>query len=171
MHQRIWLFLGMTAALQCNCFHAAQAEEKQSFKIYNQFGVSKSPENKIGPLRPSPTLIIRNAKELAAHCDPTRANDMGFQNKCQKELADILKVSSIDWEKQMVVAVKWNGRDQRGPLPPVFFTKLEREKDKLVVHWTLKGEQGDWIPRPLGVALIEKFEGPVSFQSLGQKKK
>src|SRR5262249_19775499 len=52
-------------------------------------------------------VVIRSAEELVAHSGkPDSAKDAAVQKALEAELAKFLNVESIDWKKQMVLAVQ-----------------------------------------------------------------
>jgi hypothetical protein len=63
----------------------------------------------IGPIHFNDTdrqLVIRSAEELAARApDPSQSKDKTVQQQAETDLAQLLKVKAIDWNKHMVIAI------------------------------------------------------------------
>ncbi len=107
-------------------------------------------------------LVIRNVEELAANCNPMKAKDPAFQKEVEVQLAKFLKVGAIDWNKKMVVAVWLHIPPQRAPRPPVDFVSFQVKGGRLTIRWILNGP-GRMYPSPSGIAMIERFAGPILF--------
>jgi hypothetical protein len=100
-------------------------------------------------------VVIRSAEELVALTDKAKsAKDPAVQKEMEAELARLLKVERIDWQKQIVIGVIGEGfesltRDGKGltaTFVPVKETTLRR------------------VPRtPKTLVLIERIEGDVKF--------
>lgn len=147
---------------------SVSADEARDLKVFAKVGFSNS-DSTIGPLRPRPHLVIRSAEELAFNKDPKKGKDPAFQKEVETQLAKLLKVDAIDWNKQMVVAVWYPVEPQRVGLPPVDFVSFKVQGNQLAVSWALKGASGGCSPSPIGVALIERFDGQVLFNSSAKK--
>ena len=155
------------------------ADEPRLLKVVASQGWSNN-HHKIGPLvfdrkstHDKTTLVIRTSAELAAHTpqaikDPKKADDPAFQKDVATELAKLLKVESIDWDKQMVVAV-WDAANTRSPRGEVEVVSLKVQGDTLTVQWRLKGPGADTYPQPRGVALVERHKGKVVFDPPAKK--
>jgi formylglycine-generating enzyme required for sulfatase activity len=109
-------------------------------------------------------VVIRSAEELVAHSTkPEAAKDPAAQKAAEAELAKRLKVESIDWTKQVVLAVQ--GRPSKGEMgvikfdPPLVAGKVLLVGWKQEHHVTRAAYQGP----PTGFALVERFEGEVTF--------
>jgi hypothetical protein len=100
-------------------------------------------------------VVIRNAEELVAlSSKPKVAKDAAVQKQMEAELAKLLKVDAIDWNKQMVVGL--------------ITEKLESLKtDGKVVTATyvpFKEPGGRAVsPTPKVLLLTDRFEGEVKF--------
>ncbi len=88
------------------------------------------------------------------------SKDRALQMKCEAELAKLLKVDTIDWDKQMVVAV-WGFGPNRSS-EKFEFVSFAVKGENLTVGWRNKEGDGDYS-RPKGVALVERFNGKVLF--------
>jgi hypothetical protein len=108
--------------------------------------------------------VFRSAQELAANVNRAKANDPGFQKEVEASIASALKVKSIDWSKQMVVAARIPTLSQRMGLAPVEFTSLKVSGDQLTVSYELRGQISGYCPSPIGFALVERFNGAVVFE-------
>src|SRR5689334_13591706 len=79
-------------------------------------------------------VVIRSAEELVAHSGkPDSAKDPAVQKAAEAELAKFLKVESIDWGKQMVLAVQ--GHPTNGEYGVVKFDPPKSEGKVLLVFW------------------------------------
>jgi sulfatase modifying factor 1 len=109
-------------------------------------------------------VVIRSAQELITYSSkPASAKDPAVQKAIESELAKRLKVDSIDWSKQMVLAVQ--GRPTNGESGAIKFESPKIEGKVLLVFW----KQENRVTRlpyrgpPTGFALVERFEGKVTF--------
>jgi formylglycine-generating enzyme required for sulfatase activity len=111
-------------------------------------------------------VVIRSAQELVAHSGkPDSAKDTAVQKETESELAKLLKVDAIDWNKQMVVAVQ--GHPNHGERGSIKFDPPTIEGKSLVVHWKQENRVGGRAPYrgpPTGFALVERFEGEVTLR-------
>jgi len=90
----------------------------------------------------------------------------GDPDRISVDVAKILKVDSIDWNKQMLIVI--SGGEQPRAGYRVERKKLDIHKYKLTVHWALvepstpaKGKQ---VPTtPTWTILLERFDGDVVF--------
>src|SRR5262245_38858623 len=79
-------------------------------------------------------VVIRSAEELVAHSGKSdSAKDPAVQAAMEADLAKFLKVDSIDWGKQMVLAVQ--GHPSHGEAGTIKFDAPVIEGKVLVVHW------------------------------------
>src|SRR5262245_13803776 len=111
------------------------------------------------------SVVIRSAEELVARSNkPDSAKDSAVQKATEAELVKRLKVESIDWSKQMLLAVQ--GHPSRGEMgvikfdPPVIEGKILLVSWKQENHVTRAAYQGP----PTGFALLERYEGEVNFR-------
>jgi sulfatase modifying factor 1 len=109
-------------------------------------------------------VVIRSARDLVAHSSkPDSAKDPAVQKAMESELAKFLNVETIDWGKQMVLAVR--GHPTNGELGVIKFDPPKSEGKVLLIFWkqehhvTRAPHQGP----PTGFALVERFEGEVTF--------
>ena len=139
------------------------AAEPRELRIYAQQGLNKD-NGSLGPVKPQMREVFRSAQELAANVNRAKANDPGFQKEVEASVASALKVKSIDWSKQMVVAARIPTLPTRGGLAPVEFTALKVSGDQLTVSYELRGQKSGCCPSPIGFALVERFNGSVVFE-------
>ena len=84
---------------------ALRAEEPKTPEVVAGNGTSSPYLVKLK--HPDTGVVIRSAEELVAHsAKPESAKDPAVQKATEAELAKFLKVESIDWSKQMVLAVQ-----------------------------------------------------------------
>jgi hypothetical protein len=113
-------------------------------------------------------LVIRSAEELArAHGVAAKdAKEKRFQTDVTADVAQLLKVKTIDWDKQMLVVVAAGSKPTGGYRVEVRTLSV---KDKtLTVHWKLHnpapgGIVTTAITYPAQMVLVERFDGPVKF--------
>src|SRR5262249_23478156 len=87
------------------------------------------------------SVVIRSADELLAHsAKPDSAKDPAAQKAAEAELAKRLKVESIDWSKQMVLAVQ--GHPTRGSSGAIKFGPPILEGKILVLPWKQENRGG-----------------------------
>src|SRR5262249_1930181 len=109
-------------------------------------------------------VVIRSAEELVAHSGkPDSAKDAAVQKALEAELAKFLNVESIDWKKQMVLAVQ--GHPSNGESGSIKFELPKIEGKVLVVFWKQEHSvtRAPYQGPPMGFALVERFEGEVNF--------
>jgi formylglycine-generating enzyme required for sulfatase activity len=109
-------------------------------------------------------LVIRSAEELVAHSGkPDSAKDPAVQKATEAELAKRLKVESIDWTKQMVLAVR--GRPTQGEFGAIKFDPPVLDGKTLLASWKQENHvyRAVYEGPPTGFALLERFEGDVTF--------
>lgn len=99
--------------------------------------------------------MIRSAEELVALTDKAKsAKDPAVQKEMVAELAKLLKVDAIDWNKQIVLGVIGEGFDSlntNGKVLTVTFIPFKERVGRSVP------------PAPKVLLLIERFEGEVQF--------
>jgi formylglycine-generating enzyme required for sulfatase activity len=135
---------------------------------------SKEPKLIATASAPRPTLVhlkkddtgvaIRSPEELVAHSDkPDAAKDPAVQKAAVAELIKLLKVEGIDWDKQMVLAVR--GHPGPGELSVIVFDPPVAAGAELLVGWRQDGRAARAVYRdqPTGFALVDRFEGQVRF--------
>lgn len=106
-------------------------------------------------------IVIRSAEELFANSkkDPTSKKDPATPKAMEAELAKFLKVDSIDWDKQMIVAV--NGHKVGSG--SIKFESLKTQDKVLTVTWKLEERPALGFSIPAGLVLAERFDGEVKF--------
>ena len=87
-------------------------------------------------------------------------------DKASADVAKMLKVDKIDWEKQMLIII--SGGTQRTGGYSVEATSLEVKSGNLIVHWKLNSPPpGSFVTQaltnPAQTILVERFAGEVSF--------
>ena len=107
-------------------------------------------------------VVIRSAEELVAHSSrPDSAKDPTVQKAMQAELVKLLEVESIDWNKQMVLAVRGEPGTKADR---VHFDSLKVEGKVLTVAWKVKQRPPHAGPgTPIALILVERFDGEVKF--------
>ena len=113
-------------------------------------------------------LVLRNAEELAlAHgVAPKDAKEKRFQADVTTDVALLLKVKAIDWDKQMLV-VATAGKKPTGGYR-VEIRNLSVKDKMLLVRWEVHSPAPDAvvtqaITYPAQMVLVERFDGPVKF--------
>jgi formylglycine-generating enzyme required for sulfatase activity len=109
-------------------------------------------------------VVIRSAEELVAHSSkPDSANDPAVQKASEAALAKRLKVESIDWTKQMVLAVQ--GRPAKGEFGAIKFDPPVLDGKSLLVSWKQENRAYRAVYKgpPTGFVLLGRFEGEVKF--------
>lgn len=108
-------------------------------------------------------VAIRNAEELVALTGKAKAaKEHTVQKEFEAELAKLLKVESIDWKKQMVIATiaeKFDSLKTDGKILRAYFFPY-KEPIALAIP-----------PTPKVMALVERVEGEVKFVQLKLKDK
>jgi len=107
-------------------------------------------------------VVIRSAEELAGLTSKAKsATDAAVQKEMEAELAKLLKVESIDWKKQMVIAVI----SER-------FESLTTDGKTLTATYIPYKEPVALAvpPTPKVMVLIDRFEGEVKFVQKDAKK-
>jgi hypothetical protein len=118
----------------------------------------------IGPVRLNDHggVVVRNAEELVAHsAKPDSAKNPAVQKAMAAELAELLQVDAIDWDKQMILAVRGEPGTKADR---VQFDSLKVEGKVLTVAWKVKQRPPHAGPgTPIAVILVERFDGEVKF--------
>jgi hypothetical protein len=121
--------------------------------------------------------VIRSAEELALASGQTaeRAKDEAVQKQITAAVAKQFKVKSIDWTKQMVVAITVGSKPTGGYSVEVLGLTV---KDKaLTVRWKLNSPApGDIVTQvisfPVQAVLAERFDGDkITFDPPAKKEK
>ena len=109
-------------------------------------------------------VVIRSAQELVAYSSkPASAKDPTVRKAIESELAKRLAVDSIDWSKQMVLAVQ--GRPTKGEFGTIKFDSPSVAGKVLLAPWKQEhcAFRFAYKGPPTGFALVERFEGEVKF--------
>ena len=121
----------------------------------------------IGPiqLRERGGLVIRNANELVALSAKPNTKDATERKELEAELAKVLDMSTVDWSKQMVLAVRGT---QGTRLDRIHIDSLKAEGKVLTVTWKIKQRPPHAGPgSPVSLLLVERFD-EVKFVEAGQ---
>jgi hypothetical protein len=118
--------------------------------------------------------VLRNGEELAVAHGVNRkdAKDMRLQIAATEDVALLLKVRGIDWNKQMLIVVAAGAQPTGGYRVEV--QSLAVKDGLLTVSWKLHKPAADTVVRqavtyPAQMALVERFEGPVKFDPPKEK--
>lgn len=140
-----------------------QAGEGKEWKVIATAQDSQR-ECDIGPVRLNAYggVVIRSGEELVARSGkPAAAKDPATQNAMTVELAKLLDIDSIDWSKQMVLAVRGEPGTKADR---VHFESLTVDGKVLTVAWTVKQRPPHaGLGTPIAVLLVERFDGEVKF--------
>ncbi len=139
----------------CSALPAALADDTKELKpIATARDNSRSAS--IGPfLLKREGVVIRGAEDLVALTDKAKsAKDPVVQKEMEAELAKLLKVERIDWNKEMVLGVIGEG-----------FDSLTTDGKVLTATFVPFKEPGPRrIPAtPKVLVLVSRFEGEVTF--------
>ena len=153
------------ACLAVAILATVRAGEANDLKIIASFGESYSP---IHLKKEDTGVVIRSPQELVAHSNKSdAAKDAEVQKKMVSEVAKLLKVESIDWTKQMILAV--HGHSSGDGSGSIKFRSL-KVKDKILhVTWQQEGRPSLGFVTPRGMALVERFDGEVKFAPVVKK--
>ena len=120
-------------------------------------------------------LIVRNGEELARAHGVNRkdARDKRLQIAAMEDVAQLLKVKGIDWDKQMLVVIAAGAQPTGGY--SIEFLSLAARDRKLTVNWRLNRPAAgavvtQAVTYPAQMALVERFEGPVTFDPEAKEK-
>lgn len=127
-------------------------------------------EARIGPVQLAEpgTAVIRSAEELVARSgQASAAKDAKVQRAITGEVAELLGVEGIDWNKQMVLVVRGEPGTKADT---VTFDALTVEGKTLTVEWRVKPRPPHAGPgTPVALLLVERFDGEVKFVTPAQK--
>jgi hypothetical protein len=139
------------------------AEEPKELKIIASAQDSLR-EASVGPvhLNSFGGVVIRSAEELVARSSkPESCKDATVQQETEAELVKLLDIKSIDWSKQMLLAVRGEPGTKADR---VHFDSLQVEDKTLTVAWKVKQRPPHAGPgTPIAVILVERFDGEVKF--------
>lgn len=117
------------------------------------------PEAGIGPVRmvEEGSFAIRSAEDLVAmSAQPAAAKDPAMQKEMEAEVMRLLGVSSIDWRKQMVLAVRGNPGTK---LDRIQFESLKAEDKLLTVSFKVNQRPPHAGPgTPVALILVDRFD-------------
>ena len=132
-----------------------QAADQKTPAILAKAGASNS-DGSLGGILPKVPVVLRSAVdvEIFRIAGKDRADN----------LEAVLGVQKIDWSRQMLVAFRTSAPPARMGLPPVQFTGTQMKNGALVVEWKEEGKSGGCSTKGIGIALVERFDGPVEFQ-------
>jgi hypothetical protein len=161
MSRRLWF--AVVCSLAAAVPGSLRADEPRELTVIA--GAFDSPRaDNIGPvhLKDYGGVAIRGPGELAAHSDRAEAaKDPAVRQALEAELARLLDVKTIDWEKQMVLAVRGEPGTRADR---VHFDGFRVEGKVLTVTWTVKQRPPHAGPgTPIALVLVERFDGEVKF--------
>lgn len=119
------------------------------------------------------TVAIKSASELAGRSPWSEldANSQVVEKMATQAVATLLKVPDIDWNKQMLIVVT------AGPRPTggwkVNIDALKVSGKTLAVEWSVTPPTGivtQAFTHPGQVILVERFDGPVTFEMAAKKR-
>lgn len=116
--------------------------------------------------------VIRNAAELTAR-EPWSNLDAPqpvVEKKATDEVAKLLKVDGIDWNKQMLILVTAGPKSSGGW--KVNIDSLKVDGKTLKVSWSATAPKGfatAAFTHPGQIILVERFDGPVTFTATAAK--
>jgi hypothetical protein len=112
-------------------------------------------------------LVIRSAEELVAlSSTPDKAKDQSVQEESTRQLAELLKVNGIDWNKQMVVGLRLK---LSGGNPSMSIRQTTLQDNQLTVQYVNSwGRCG--VRDFFALAIVDRFDGEVKFAFLEPKK-
>jgi formylglycine-generating enzyme required for sulfatase activity len=152
----------LTAGLVAMAPVGLRAEEPKERKI---IASASAPDPFLVRLKKGDSgIVIRCAQDLVAHSSmPDSAKDPAVQQAMESELAKFLKVESIDWSKQMALAVQ--GHPSNGERGSIKFDPPKIDGKVLLVFWKQEHDatRAAYEGPPTGFALVERFEGEVNF--------
>ncbi len=138
----------------------AGAADQKTPAILAKAGASNS-DGSLGGILPKVPVVLRSAVdvEIFRIAGKDRADN----------LEAVLGVQKIDWSRQMLVAFRTSAPPARMGLPPVQFTGTQMKNGALIVEWKEEGKSGGCSTKGIGIALVERFDGPVEFQGPNER--
>src|SRR5213076_1350961 len=111
-------------------------------------------------------LVLRSAAELvvATPFSKLDAPQQVVEKKANDEIAKVLKIDGVDWQKRMLIVVTSGVKPSGGY--SVEITDLKVADKTLTVTWKLNRPRGfatEAFTHPGQVALVPRFEGQVRF--------
>jgi len=134
---------------------SGRAADQKTPAILAKAGASNS-DGSLGGILPKAPMVLRSAVDVEIF-------RVAGKNRGDN-LEAVLGIQKIDWSRQMVVAVRTSAPPSRMGLPPVQFRGTHMKNGALVVEWKEEGESGGCSTKGIGIALVERFDGPVEFQ-------
>ena len=108
-------------------------------------------------------MVIRSAKDLVTM---SAKPDAALPKELEAELAKTLNVDAIDWNKQMVLAVRGTAGTK---LDRIQVNSLKAEGKTLTVTWKAKQRPPHAGPGfPVALILVDRFDGDVKFVEGGR---
>lgn len=165
-----WFWCGLPLAvigsiLAITRLRASEAPESEELKVFAKVSTVGDYGTDVGPIRfseISQQLVLRSAGELRDHAhvdEGSKSPEAAAQ--VESSLARLLDVESIDWDRQMIIAIR--ARPSR--------TTHEIEVDRMsiaegvcTVNWRLARKDSMTFNSPKAVLLVERFDGDVRFK-------
>jgi hypothetical protein len=107
-------------------------------------------------------VVLRGPADLAAryYADPKKAADPAEQAAATEWVAKVLGVETIEWSKQMLLAISAG----LTPTPhEVRVVSLRAKDGELTVTWDIVPRDGTGVSDPRALLLVPRFEGEVRF--------
>lgn len=169
MVRHILLAIAFLAAGWISMPTLARSADATELKIISEAHESLL-EAGIGPVRLNDEggVVIRSAEELVATSTQAgAAKDAAIQKQIEAEVAKLLSVDAIDWNKQMVLGVRGKSGTK---LDRVQIESIKAEGKVLTVAWKLKQRPPHAGPgTPVSLILVDRFDDEVKFVEAGRQ--
>lgn len=159
----------LSVAMACLWVPAARCGEESREVTVIASAFDSPRESEIGPVRMVETggVVIRNLQDLvtmSAYAESAKSS--GVRKELEVELARALGVDSIDWTKQMVLALRGESGTR---LDRIHVESLKAEGKVLTISWKVKQRPPHAGPgSPVALLLVDRFE-EVKFVEVGRK--
>lgn len=163
MPRSLPLFIGCVVLTWGGLFAPLRAEDARELTVIASAQDSPRVDN-IGPVQLTVPggVVIKSAENLVARSDkPGSAKDPEVQKEMTAELAKLLQVDAIDWNKHMVLAVRGEPGTKADR---IHLESLRVEGKVLTVAWKVKQRPPHaGAGTPIALVLVERFDGEVKF--------